>query len=111
VPAEGTAPEHRRHVLQLWGKADTFTAQPVQNVFALGAGLTLVGQNLDMADLNPAMSATMNVAGKTAAVRMFDPAGAYDGHFVVFQDAAARHEAVHFLVRAAAGFAPVVPAP
>lgn len=100
-----------RHVLQIWGKADTFTAQPVQNAFALGAGLALVGPKVDDTELAAVPSVAGNAVGKTAAVRQYDPAGAYDGHFVVFQDPTARADAVRFLVRAAAGAVPRVPEP
>lgn len=100
-----------RHVLQIWGKGDTFTATPVQNVFAIAAGLTFVGPAVDDTDLTPAMSAAGNRNGKTAAMRQYDPDGGYDGHFVVFQDANARRDAVRFLVRSAAGVTPQVPEP
>jgi len=112
VPAAGALPIHRRHVLMLWGKDDTFTATAVQGTFAVGAGLTLVGPEADMSDfVDPApMPVQGNVGGKTAAVMQYAPAG-YDGHFVVYQDPGAQHQAAHFIARVAAGLTPRVPAP
>ncbi len=112
VPASGALPVHRRHVLQLWGKGDTFTATPVQETFAAGAGLALVGPEVDLTDLFDTVPPVQgNANGKTAAVMQFAPAGAYDGHFVVYQDPLAQHEGAHFIARVAAGLVPRVPAP
>jgi hypothetical protein len=111
VPAVGATAAHPRHLLQIWGKGDTFTARPVQNIFALAAGLAFVGPKVDETDLSPVTEAFANVAGHTAAMRQYDPMGAYDGHFVVFQDPGARRDAVRFLVRSASGDAPRVPEP
>jgi hypothetical protein len=119
VPADADAgaPAHARHVFQIWGKGDTFTAAAVQNVFALGAGLTLVsdvtdgGAQLDTTDLIGVASVQGNRSGRTAAVRQYDPDGGYDGHFVVFQHPQAQHDAVRFLVRGVSGDVPRVPEP
>lgn len=114
VPADGATPAYGRHVFQVWGKDDLFTPRPVQNVFAMGAGLRLVGPKLpDEGDLTPESSAAGNVTQPrplTAAVRQYAPAG-YDGHFVVVRDATAKSDALRFLARAARGEVPRIPEP
>jgi len=113
VPADGALPQHGRHVLQIWGKGDTFTAAPVQMQFTLAAGLAFVPPEVDDTDLVPLMmtSVSGNFAGRTAAMRQYAPATAYDGHFVVFQDPGAQRDALRFLVRSASGDVPTVPEP
>jgi hypothetical protein len=46
-----------------------------------------------------------NLAGATAALLEVDPAGAYDGHFVAFRDAALNERVLRFLATAAQGAA------
>jgi hypothetical protein len=115
VPARGTAPVFARHVFQVWGKGDLFTARPVQTAFGLAAGLQLVLPKIEV-EFEPAgVSAVQgNIStprAVTAAVRQYQPATAYDGHFVVFRDPGAQRDAVRFLVRAASGDVPRIPEP
>lgn len=115
VPAgQGASPTFARHVFQVWGKNDLFTAKQVQNVFGVVAGLTLVGPEVDDFDGPPQTFVQGNVTTPrtvTAALRQYDPGTAYDGHFVAFRDMTARRDAIRFLVRAATGAVPRVPEP
>jgi hypothetical protein len=114
--ADGGVPVFARDVFQVWGKNDTFTAQPVQSTFAAAAGLSFVGPQLDDFDAAPTAFASGNVfAGPfkvTAAFRQYDPGDAgYDGHFVVYSNAQARSDALKFILRSASGDVPTVPEP
>ena len=114
VPARAPNPTHARHVFQVWGKNDLFTARPVQQAFALVAGLGFVGPKVDEFDVAPQAFVSGNIASPsrvTAAMRQYDPGTAYDGHFVVFRDPTARRDAVRFLVRSATGDVPRIPEP
>jgi hypothetical protein len=114
VPARGANTAFARHVFQVWGKNDLFTARPVQQAFALAAGLAFVEPKVDEFDLAPVSSVQGNVSVPwkvTAAMHQYVPATAYDGHFVVFRDPGAQHDAVRFLVRAATGDVPKIPEP
>ncbi len=93
-----------RHVFQVWGKDDTFTARPVQSAFALAARLRFVGPAVDDFIQTPTASASGNV------VRQYAPAG-YDGHFVAFQNATARRDVSNFIARVLRGEVPTVPEP
>lgn len=114
VPAAGATPAFARHLFQVWGKNDLFTARPVQAAFALGAGLGFVAPKVDDFDAAPQSLVSGNVTTPrtvTAAMRQYDPGTLYDGHFVVFRDQTAQRDAVRFLVRAASGDVPRVPEP
>jgi hypothetical protein len=114
VPARGANPTFARHVFQVWGKNDLFTARPVQNAFALVANLAFVGPRVDEFEPSPVSSVQGNITSPsrvTAAMRQYDPGTVYDGHFVAFRDPAARRDALRYLVRAASGDVPRIPEP
>lgn len=111
VPADGATPAFGRHVFQVWGKSDTYTAQPVQQAFAGAAGLLWVGPKVDDFLGSPQSFAFANVSSPrplTGAMRQYEPNG-YDGHFVIFRNDQAKDDAVRFIGRAAAGQVPRVP--
>jgi hypothetical protein len=113
---DGGAPEFARNVFQVWGRNDTFTAQPVQSTFSAAAGLTWVGPQVDDYNATPVNSASGNVGAAgthvTAAMRQYDPLDAgYDGHFVIYFNQQAQTDALKFIVRSASGDVPSVPEP
>lgn len=113
TPSGGGAPAHARHVFQVWGTGDTFTAQPVQSTFAVTTGLWLVGPQLepsfDGVTVHPFVGGNVTVPRNvTAAVRQYAPASG-DGHFVVYSNPTARTDAARFLGRVLLGEVPVVP--
>ena len=113
VPADGAAPAHGRHVFQIWGKDDTYTARAVQSTFAIGAALKFVGPKNDEFDAVPVASISGNVTAPrplTAAFRQYLP-GAYDGHFVAFSEPTASKDAIRFLARTLRGEVPTIPEP
>lgn len=113
VPAEGAAMSHGRHVFQVWGKDDLYTARPVQSAFATAARLQFVGPKVDDFEAIPVMSALANLTSPrpvTAAVRQYVPSG-YDGHFVVFNEPTAIKDATRFLARVVRGEVPQIPEP
>lgn len=114
MPVDGARPAYARHVFQVWGKDDLFTAQPVQSAFAVGARLAFVGPKVDELDVTPVLtSVTGNVTMPrtiTAAVRQYVPIG-YDGHFVAFQNSTATTDASRFIARVLRGEVPVIPEP
>lgn len=114
MPLDGTRPAYARHVFQVWGKDDLFTAQPVQSSFAVGARLGFVGPQVDTLDVTPVLtSASGNVTVPrtvTAAVRQYVPLG-YDGHFVVFNNSTATTDAARFIARVLRGEVPTIPEP
>lgn len=113
VPAEGAIPAYGRHVFQVWGKDDNYTARAVQNAFAVAASLAFVGPKNDEFAGPPAASVSGNVTiprPLTAGFRQYVPNG-YDGHFVVFTDPTATKDAVRFLARSVRGAVPTIPEP
>ncbi len=115
VPLSTEGPAYSRNLFQVWGRYDTYTAQPVQSTYTAAAGLTFVGPQVDDYGGTPVASVMGNTGqghAVTAAMRQYDPGdGGYDGHFVVFFNDQARHDAVHFLVRSASGDVPLIPEP
>ncbi len=114
VPADGATPAYARHVFQVWGKDDTYTARPVQSVFAVAARLLFVGPKNDDIEGSPVASAKGNIASPrmvTAAFRQYVPASTYDGHFVVFNEPTAQRDAIRFLARSLRGEVPMIPEP
>ena len=114
MPIDGARPAFGRHVFQVWGKDDLFTAQPVQSSFAVGARLAFVGPKVDELDVTPVQT---SVSGNftvprtiTAAVRQYVPLG-YDGHFVVFNNSTATTDASRFIARVLRGEVPTIPEP
>lgn len=114
MPIDGARPAFARHVFQVWGKDDLFTAQPVQSSFAVGARLAFVGPKVDELDVTPVQT---SVSGNftvprtiTAAVRQYVPLG-YDGHFVVFNNSTATTDASRFIARVLRGEVPTIPEP
>lgn len=113
TPAAGADPGFARHLFQVWGKGDTFTAQPVQLAFARAGGLRFVGPKVDEANLTEEQSASGNLTQPrtvTAAMRQYAPQG-YDGHFVVYRHETARRDATRFLQRVLRGEVPTIPEP
>ncbi len=111
VPAEAPTPAYARHVFQIWGKDDTYTARPVQWSYALGAGFAFVGPKLDEYELTPVSSVSGNIMVPrtvTAAMRQYAPDG-YDGHFVAFENLTAKTDAKNFINRVIAGDVPTIP--
>lgn len=113
MPLDGALPAYARHVFQIWGKDDLFTAQPVQSAFAAGARLGFVGPKVDAFEASPLTSVSGNVTMPrvvTAAMRQYVPMG-YDGHFVVFSNVTATTDASRFIGRVLRGEVPTVPEP
>ena len=114
MPVEGGRPAYARHVFQVWGKDDLFTAQPVQSAFAMGARLAFVGPQVDELNVTPVLSSVSgNITSPrtiTAAVRQYVPIG-YDGHFVAFSNATATTDASLFIARVLRGEVPTIPEP
>ena len=113
VPGEGLTPAYARHVFQVWGKDDTFTARPVQWSFALAAGYAFVGPKVD--EYEPSLTVLNSASGNilvprtvTAAMRQYVPDG-YDGHFVAFENLTARGDATRFIARVLRGEVPTIP--
>ncbi|MBI4954866.1 MAG: hypothetical protein HY908_22785 [Myxococcales bacterium] len=126
-PAAGTAP---RHVLMIQGIVDTYILPPIANATSLSLGLDLAGEALDasspeLADFRSlgellrysggaaiALPASGNrVVGAhaaTAVVRQHLEDGVEDGHEVMYQTAAPKHEYRCLLRSFAAGETPVV---
>lgn len=104
---------YARHVFQVWGRDDSFTAKNVQNAFAMGARLRLVGPTVDEFPLTAVTSVTANItmpAVATAALRQYAPDG-YDGHFVAFRNESAKRDVSRFISSVLSGGVPVVPEP
>lgn len=104
---------YARHVFQVWGKDDSFTSKSVQNAFAMGARLRLVGPSVDEFPLTPVESVTANITVPrvaTAALRQYAPDG-YDGNFVAFRNETAKRDVSKFISSVLSGGVPVVPEP
>lgn len=114
MPMDGALPAYARHVFQVWGKDDLFTAQPVQSAFAVGARLWFVGPQVDTLDVTPVHpSVSGNITQPrtvTAAIRQYVPMG-YDGHFVAFSEPTAKTDATRFIGRVIRGEVPTIPEP
>lgn len=113
VPVDGATPAYARHLFQVWGKDDLFTARPVQSAYALGARLQLVGPGVDEFLNAPVASVSGNVTTPrvvTAALRQYAPDG-YDGHFVALRNQTAKDDVGHFIARVLRGETPTVPEP
>ena len=122
-PPAGVSP---RHVLMLQGIVDTYILPPIANATSLSLGLDLAGDELDttapelaafapLGDLlalvgrgRVALPVTGNVAGATAVVVQHAEDGVEDGHEIMFQTEAPKHEYRCFLASYAAGGAPTV---
>jgi hypothetical protein len=111
-----------RHVLQSYGVGDTYTPSPVQASYGIGAALELAQHHpsvvtveaigaLDQDDELPVpASGNLFIGGKlvSALLREYAPAAGSDGHFVVFEVAAARGDTLRFLAGSLGGIAPRV---
>jgi hypothetical protein len=127
-PAAGSAP---RHILMEQGIVDNYILPNIANATRLSVGLDLAGSPLDqgnpkLATQTPALqvlplvgrgpitlpaSGNLMIAGqKTTAVVIQHPEdGIEDGHEVVFQTPAPKHQYRCFLASFAAGKTPMVP--
>jgi len=101
-----------RNVLMTFGTKDTYTPHATQVTFLAAAGLAFVGSDLETFGGTPLASAQGNIdiggVKATAVVRQYAP-GAYDGHFVAFENDTARADITKFLARVARGELPRVP--
>lgn len=103
-----------RPVLQTYGLGDTYSTPPTMQVIAGTLGLPAAGAIPGGADAWPpgmglAFPVSNNLSGVTAALLEADPAGAYDGHFVLFRDRPLHDRVMRFLASAAAGSAVIPP--
>lgn len=103
-----------KHVMQTWGKGDTFTPESTLNNTGIAAGLVAAeplqtgnGLPTDPRPITPGRQGADGVQ-RIAAQFQYDPAGAYDGHFVATRSPAAIADWTAFFVSLAAG-APAVP--
>ncbi|MGV3620294.1 MAG: hypothetical protein ACO1OB_05740 [Archangium sp.] len=111
--ADVSSTTYARHVFQVWGRDDLFTAKNVQTAFAMGARLRLVGPTVDEFPLTAVDSVTGNITLPrltTAALRQYAPDG-YDGHFVAFRNETAKRDVSRFITSVLNGNVPVVPEP
>jgi len=108
-----------RNVFQVYGIGDTFTPSQVQANYALSASLGLVEPDAsvsapeDIGSLTPITppasgNLTVNSNTVTALTREYQQMSSDDGHFVVFDVAAARGDAERFLAGALGGITPIV---
>jgi predicted esterase len=107
-----------RPVVMTYGPGDTYSTPATMQALAVSLGLPVAGPVPGGAMAwPPGMSLPLplrdNFPGAdgmrvTAALLEADPAGAYDGHFVLFRDATLSRRVAHFLGTAATGTA-VVP--
>lgn len=109
-PPSGVSP---KHVFHGYGLGDTFSPESTMNHMGLGLGIPTaqpVLRTTGQATLARPISQNMNVTGgpRTAATFQYDPAGAYDGHFVLTRDNNAVADWVAFLTSIWAG-SPSVP--
>lgn len=120
---QGEAP---RHVLMLQGIVDTYILPPIANATSLSVGLDLAGEPLDeghpeLSDFRPlepllplvarqriGLPASGNRDGVTAVVVQHPEGPIEDGHEVVFQTAAPKHQYRCFLDTLRQG-TPIVP--
>ena len=104
-----------KHVWLSWGKGDSFSPEATLTATAHAAGLLHAAPQVSGIGLAPdARPITPNrMAGdgatRFAAVFQYDPAGAYDGHFVATQAPAAIADWKAFLTSMAATGTPTVP--
>ncbi|HEY2902187.1 MAG TPA: hypothetical protein VGL59_16520 [Polyangia bacterium] len=107
-----------KNVFMSWGTSDTYTPQETLTANALSLGIPPVNPVLQAYDFaGIARPVTANIAAgdgkqRTAAVFQYNPAtgaGAYDGHFVALQNAAAIADWAAFLSSALASGTPTVP--
>jgi hypothetical protein len=115
-PPTGAAPHH---VFQPYGIGDTYSPPVAQATYALAAGLGLVTADSSVTSpddlgLTAALSAEGNVMigdqAVTLATREYAAPMGTDGHFVAFQNAAARADIARFLGLVAQGKTPRVSA-
>ncbi len=104
-----------RPLVQTYGIGDTFAPDPTMQAVASAIGLSAAGS---VPGPNPWPSATglalpvsnnvVTSAGTvTAALLEANPMGAYDGHFVLFDNPAIQTEVMHFLGTATTGTATI----
>jgi len=104
-----------KHVMEIWGKGDAISSESTMNNTAIAAGLlqaapvvTPIGSlAVDPRPIQPQVTAG-DGSVRFGAVFQYDPAGAFDSHFVAQQSAAAVSDWKAFLVSLAAGV-PFVP--
>ena len=104
-----------KHVMEFWGKGDAISPESTMNNTAIAAGLvqaapvvTPIGNlAVDPRPIQPQVTAGDGPI-RFGAVFQYDPAGAFDSHFVAQRSAAAVNDWKAFLVSLAAG-SPLVP--
>jgi hypothetical protein len=99
-----------RPVLMTYGLGDSYSPPATMQTVAATLGLPAAGMIPGGMNAWPPGAALPfpvmgNLAGATAALLEVDPAGAYDGHFVAFRDAALNERVLRFLATAAQGAA------
>jgi predicted esterase len=105
-----------RPLVMTYGLGDTYSTPPTMQALAIALGLPAAapipgGMNQWPAGMGvplPVMNNFDTGSGRTTAILLeVDPAGAYDGHFVLFRDAVLRNRVAQFMASAAVG-TPVV---
>jgi len=106
-PAAGMTP---KHFLQTWGVGDTYAPFETLQAFALANYANPVAPELEdygaiFDPLNVPVGGNYDCTGPgtcTTALTQYDPAGAYDGHFVAFQHPDGERQVTAFFGTAAA---------
>ncbi|HEX4445862.1 MAG TPA: hypothetical protein VH044_03975 [Polyangiaceae bacterium] len=108
----------QKHVFQPYGQGDTYAPPTTEQTFAIAARLTEVAPGGGATGTTPVagvplpapLGGNASVLGMllTAVVRQYAPDATYDGHFVVYDNAAAEADVDHFVGDALAGKAPKV---
>ncbi|MFZ5893531.1 MAG: hypothetical protein ACOY0T_20890 [Myxococcota bacterium] len=110
VALEPIAPVPAHHLFQTYGSGDSYSPATTLQAYAIAGGLSLVGPNVpEPFGLTPlAAPLAGNEGGVTLGVREYAARLGSDGHFVVFDVAAANRDVVRFLAQAANGDVPAI---
>ena len=99
-PPAGFAP---KNIFQSLGLEDTYTPQPIQEALAIAFGLDLVAptiepiEGLELIEKRVLTAPVTNNAGEVTAIgAQYQPSSGSDGHFVIFDIAAAKFQSGEF---------------
>lgn len=110
-PFEDVGPQH---VLQFYGKGDSYTPPATISTFARVLAVDLVKPVVEAIDgmepVDPPLSANKGGGTITGGLVQVNPSG-YDGHFVMFRDAGAQKQLAQFIGTFVATGVPIIVAP